>query len=129
MNRNMKPQPNFKRPVSRFSLPNKTGKPKNKTWRGLTWLVCALLLYAAYSYLGGSSGLFQYVRLLQRRHQTEKAIVALQTRQDSLQHVIRALKDDTTYIEKVARERYYMGKPGEKIYTVIKEPRTDNSKK
>ncbi|MEK7728911.1 MAG: septum formation initiator family protein [candidate division KSB1 bacterium] len=124
----MKPQKNFKRPVSRFSLTPNARKPKSKSWRGLTWLACAILLYGAYSYLGGSSGLIQYVRLLQRRSQTERAIALQQARQDSLQQVIRALKDDTTYIEKVARERYYMGKPGEKIYTVVKQPRTDNSK-
>jgi cell division protein FtsB len=127
----MKPSKNFKPPASRFSFDKnaKPRKPKSKTWRGLTWLVCAILLYAAYSYLGGSSGLIQYVRLLQRRSETEKSIAALQARQDSLHQVIRALKDDTTYIEKVARERYYMGKPGEKIYNVVKQPRTDNSKK
>lgn len=127
----MRPSKNFKLPTSRFSFNqnSKPRKPKNKTWRGLTWLACAILLYGAYSYLGGSSGLIQYVRLLQRHSQTEKEIAALQARQDSLQHVIRALKDDTTYIEKVARERYYMGKPGEKIYTIVKQPRTDNSKK
>lgn len=127
----MKLQKKIQPPASRFSFNQnaRARKPKNKTWRGLTWLACAILLYAAYSYLGGSSGLIQYVRLLQRHNQAEKDIAALQARQDSLHQVIRALKDDTTYIEKVARERYYMGKPGEKIYTVIKEPRTDNSKK
>lgn len=127
----MKLQKKIKPPVSRFSFNQNATvrKPKNKTWRGLTWLACAILLYGAYSYLGGSSGLIQYVRLLQRHNQAEKEITALQARQDSLQHVIRDLKDDTTYIEKVARERYYMGKPGEKIYTVVKQPRTDNSKK
>lgn len=98
-------------------------------WRRLTWLVCAVVLYAAYSYLGGSSGLIQYLRLLQRRSQTEQALITLQARQDSLHQVIRSLQTDTTYIEKVARERYFMGKPGEKIYSVVKTPRTDNSQK
>ncbi|NUO83549.1 septum formation initiator family protein [candidate division KSB1 bacterium] len=103
-------------------------KPKVRAWRHLTWLICAVLLYGAYAYVGGSSGLIQYVRLLQRRSKTDKEIVTLQTRQDSLHQVIRLLQTDTTYIEKVARERYYMGKPGEKIYTVIKQPRTESSK-
>lgn len=124
----MNPQKRFKQPASRFSFNTSPRKPKAKTWRHLSWLACAVLLYGAYSYLGGSSGLIQYVRLLQRRNHTEKTLVTLQARQDSLQHVIRALQTDTTYIEKVARERYYMGKPGEKIYTVVKQPRTENSK-
>lgn len=114
---------------SRRHTPVAQRKPQNKTWRYLTWMVCAVLLYGAYSYLGGNSGLIQYLRLLQRRSQTEQALVTLQARQDSLHQVIRALQTDTTYIEKVARERYFMGKPGEKIYSVVKTPRTDNSKK
>ncbi len=124
----MKTSKNYHKPTSRLPSLLQQRKPKPKAWRRVSWLACAVLLYGAYSYLGGSSGLIQYVRLLQRRHQTEKSIIALQARQDSLQQVLHALQTDTTYIEKVAREKYYMGKPGEKIYTVIKQPRTDNSK-
>lgn len=125
----MKIKKNTNHPLLRFNTQASQRKPKNRAWRYLSWLACAMLLYGAYSYLGGNSGLIQYLRLLQRRNHTEQTIVTLQARQDSLHQVIRSLQADTAYIEKVARERYFMGKPGEKIYSVVKAPRTDNSKK
>ena len=95
----------------------------------MAWLACAVLLYIAYSYLGGSSGLIQYGRLQLRRIKLEKEISQLQARQDSLKQAIFRLQNDTTYIEKVARERYYMGRPGETIYTVLRQPQANDKAK
>lgn len=91
------------------------------TRRLMIWLGLALLLYAAYSYLGGSYGLIQLWRLQQRRATLDRDIVRLQQQQDSLSQEIQLLQHDSAYIEKVARERYHMGKPGEKIYTIVKQ--------
>ena len=102
---------------------------QQRMWRGVAWLACAVLLYIAYSYLGGSSGLIQYGRLQLRRIKLEKEISQLQARQDSLKQAIFRLQNDTTYIEKVARERYYMGRPGETIYTVLRQPQANDKAK
>ncbi len=102
---------------------------QKKAWRGLAWLACVALIYVAYSYLGGSTGLIQYGRLQLRRWKLEKEIGQLQTRQDSLKQAIFSLQNDTTYIEKIARERYYMGRPGETIYTVVRQPQAQEKSK
>lgn len=102
---------------------------KNRRWRGVSLLAYALVLYIGYVYLGGDSGLIQYWRLHQRHERLGKEIMLLQTRQDSLRQVITLLESDTTYIEKVARERYFLGKPGETIYTVINQPKSAASGK
>lgn len=102
---------------------------QQKLWRCLAWLACAALIYVAYSYLGGSVGLIQYGRLQLRRWQLEKDLGALQARQDSLKQTIFLLQNDTTYIEKIARERYYLGRPGETIYTVVRRPQAHDKSK
>ncbi|MGH7494081.1 MAG: FtsB family cell division protein [bacterium] len=102
---------------------------QHNIWRWLAWLACVALAYVAYSYLGGSAGLIQYGRLQLRRLKVEKEISQLQARQDSLEQVIFRLQNDTTYIEKIARERYYMGRPGETIYTVVRQPQANEKSK
>ena len=73
--------------------------------------------------------MIQYGRLQLRRIKLEKEISQLQARQDSLKQAIFRLQNDTTYIEKVARERYYMGRPGETIYTVLRQPQANDKAK
>jgi len=86
----------------------------------MMWATLGVLLYAAYSYFGGSYGLIQLWRLQQRQAALNREVMRLQVQQDSLRREIQLLQTDTTYIEKLARERYKMGKPGEKIYTIVK---------
>ena len=89
--------------------------------RFTTWAAIALLFYVAYSYFGGSYGLIQLWRLKLQQAALNREIVQLERQQDSLRQEIRLLQNDTTYIEKVARERYRLGKPGEKIYLIVKQ--------
>ena len=84
------------------------------------WALFGVLIYIGYSYFGGSYGLIQLWRLQQRQTALTHEVMRLQVQQDSLYREIQLLQTDTTYIEKLARERYKMGKPGEKIYTIVK---------
>ncbi|MDZ7265807.1 MAG: septum formation initiator family protein [candidate division KSB1 bacterium] len=113
--------------TSRFST--KASGHRLKLWRKAFWLICAVLLYLAYTYFGGSSGLIQLWRLKQRHSDLQQDITMLQATQDSLKQVIHRLQHDTTYIEKVARERFQMGRPGETIYTIVKQPAAGEDKK
>jgi len=88
--------------------------------RLLMWATLGLLLYITYSYLGGSYGLIQLWRLHQRELALNREVMRLQVQQDSLRREIKLLQTDSTYIEKIARARYKLGKPGEKIYTIVK---------
>jgi cell division protein FtsB len=88
--------------------------------RLMMWAALGVLLYAAYSYFGGSYGLIQLWRLKQRQVALDREVMRLQVQQDSLRREIHLLQTDSAYIEKVARERYKMGKPGEKIYKIVK---------
>jgi len=88
--------------------------------RLLMWATLGVLLYVTYSYFGGSYGLIQLWRWQQREVALNREVMRLQVQQDSLRREIELLHADTTYIEKIARERYKLGKPGEKIYTIVK---------
>ena len=84
------------------------------------WATLGVLLYVTYSYFGGSYGLIQLWRLQQRQVGLNREVMRLQVQQDSLRREIQLLHTDTTYIEKIARERYKFGKSGEKIYKIVK---------
>jgi cell division protein FtsB len=89
--------------------------------RLMMWAGFGVLLYIAYSYFGGNYGLIQLWRLQQRQAVLDREVMRLQVQQDSLRREIQLLQTDTAYIEKLARERYKMGKPGEKVYTIVKQ--------
>ncbi len=101
----------------RGKLPPHKSRPK---LRLTMWAALSVMLYVAYSYFGGSYGLIQLWRLKQRQVSLDREVMRLQVQQDSLRREIQLLQTDTTYIEKLARERYQMGKPGEEIYTFVK---------
>ncbi|MDZ7292762.1 MAG: septum formation initiator family protein [candidate division KSB1 bacterium] len=111
--------PNFRKFSSRRGS-SSLRKPR-PTMRFVVWAALAVLLYVAYSYFGGSYGLIKLWRLKQRQVVLNREVMQLQVQQDSLRREIQLLQNDSTYIEKVARERYKMGKPGEKIYTIVKQ--------
>lgn len=84
-------------------------------------LVGAGLLYLGYSYLGGSYGFYNLWKLQKHKKALRAELAVLQARQDSLQQEIHRLQSDSTYIEEIARKKYYMGKPGETIYLIAKK--------
>lgn len=111
--------PNFRKSSPRRQS---AATPRGRTGvRVLIWATLGVLIYVAYSYFGGSYGLIQFWRLKQRQSALNHEVIRLQVQQDSLRREIHLLQTDTTYIEKMARERYKMGKPGEKIYQIVKQ--------
>lgn len=116
--------PNFRKSSSRLKSPS--GRQPYSIQKGrsklrlMMWALFGVLIYVAYSYFGGSYGLIQLWRLQQRQAALDREVMRLQVQQDSLRREIQLLQTDTTHIEKIARERYKMGKPGEKIYTIVK---------
>lgn len=103
------------------------GVKKLKTDRRRSRLIAAFLasmvLYVAYSYLGGSYGFYNMWKLHRQKNALQSELAELQARQDSLKREIVRLQSDTTYIEELARKKYLMGKAGEDIYIVTKKER------
>tara|TARA_B100000959_G_C14506033_1_gene429251 strand:+ start:29 stop:352 length:324 start_codon:yes stop_codon:yes gene_type:complete len=64
-------------------------------------------------------GLKKLINLKQKQETLNINIQDLLSQQIFLQEEINRLKYDTSYIEKIAREKFMMVKPGEKVYRVI----------
>ncbi len=71
--------------------------------------------------LFGNRGVFQRVRLEERKAQMEAKIREAQEENRKLQAQSKALDGDKKAIEKVAREDYGMHRKGETVYKVKKK--------
>ena len=66
-------------------------------------------------------GLHQLLQLYQKERQLYAEVNDLLIQQDTLQAEIHRLKTDEQYIQKIAREKFMMVLPGEKVYRVQDE--------
>ena len=64
-------------------------------------------------------GLIKLIKLKQTKYQLQNNIQQLLEQQTKLNTEIVELKTNTHHIEKIAREKFMMAKPGEKIFKVI----------
>lgn len=92
---------------------------KNRTLRRLgivaLTLLCAVLVMNA---IFGDHGLLALRRQRREYESIEKQVYDLEKENAQLEKQIKALKSDPKAIEKEARERLHLAKPGEIIYTL-----------
>jgi len=80
---------------------------------GLLFIAQALFL------IFNEFGLKKWIELNKTRNHLKSEIQTLLTQQINLQEEIVKLNVDQDYIEKIAREKFMMVKPGEKVFRVI----------
>ena len=95
---------------------NISSRRRTHGWRPWHFLVIAGVIFLSYIFLFSNHGLIRYYQLVRRREKLIKQIDVLKQEQINLQKEIDMLTNNYRYIEKIAREKYQMGKPGEKIY-------------
>lgn len=78
-------------------------------------------------FLFGHHGFIRFYQLQKRKQELIRQIAELKSEQARLKNEIDMLQNNYRYIEKIAREKYQMGKDGEKIYFMI--PLEDKAKK
>jgi cell division protein FtsB len=81
---------------------------------------------AAYT-LFSSRGLFSRVSLEMERHSLKERIAADTLEQDSLKRVIERLQSDTVLLERIAREKYGMVRPGERVFIINEQQSSEKS--
>ena len=82
------------------------------------FLFLLFLIIASYEFVGGDHGFYR-IRNQTRRIELMKAeIVEIQKENGALRRQIALLESDPATIERIARERYRMVKPGETVYVV-----------
>ena len=64
-------------------------------------------------------GIFRWYRLRQQRNQMQTEIDQLLLDEKVLTKELNQLENDDDYIKNIARERFHMVKPGEKVFRVV----------
>ena len=93
--------------------------------RGIIFLLCVTLLII---FIFGDHGLLQLYKLERERAKVQAQIAQLRKERERVMVEKNRLENDIQYLEKIARERYRMVKPGEKVYKVIPEKKDGHIK-
>ena len=102
------------------------GETQRKFVRGVLLLIGATLVII---FIFGDHGIFQLYKLKQERKEVQEHITQLRENRETLIAEKNRLENDLEYIEKLAREKYRMAKPGEKVFKVVPKKESDNIKK
>ena len=73
------------------------------------------------TFLFGDHGLFQLFKLKKEKKEIQQHIVKAREEREQLISEKHKLENDLNYIEKLAREKYRMAKPEEKVFKVIEK--------
>ena len=84
-------------------------------------LVLAVLCALLYFSLNSESSVLNLYRSSKKNIVMEKEIIELNATIDSLTITIEKLKNDTAYIERIAREKLGMARKDEKVYKFIEK--------
>ena len=89
---------------------------KKKFFKGLVFLICFSLIIVC---IFGEQGLLKLYKIKNERQLIQKKIASLREEREKLKTEKIKIENDLSYIEKIAREKYKMVKPGEKIFKVV----------
>ena len=92
--------------------------------RGVLFLIGVTLMII---FIFGDHGLFQLYKLKRERTKIQEHITELRENREKLIAERNRLENDLIYIEKLARERYKMAKPGEQVFKVV--PKKESNQK
>ncbi len=90
--------------------------------RGVLFLI-GLTLFIIFIF--GDHGLFQLYRLKRERTKIQEHIAELRENREKLIVEKNKLENDLVHIEKLAREKYKMAKPGEQVFKVVEPKKSD----
>ena len=89
-------------------------------------LIAVILIFI---FIFGDHGLFQLYTLKKEEKEIQKKIESFREERELLIEEKNRLENDLKYIEKLAREKYKMAKPGEKVFKVIDKDGDINKEK
>ena len=85
-------------------------------FQGLVFLIGLSLVIV---FVFGDHGLLKLYKIKNERKLIQNKIANLRAEREILKNEKNKIENDLNYIEKIAREKYKMVKPGEKIFKVI----------
>lgn len=85
------------------------------------YILTLFIVLGAMVVLINEFGLIKLIALKKQKHKLVNELSSIENQQDKLRQKIYRLQHDQEYIEKIARERYMMVEPGEKVYRIASE--------
>ncbi|MBO99590.1 MAG: hypothetical protein CL730_05020 [Chloroflexi bacterium] len=113
----------MKRTGSSRAISERFAETQKKFIRGVLFLIAITLLIV---FVFGDHGLFQLYKLKRERAEIQKYISELRENREMLITEKNRLENDLEYIEKLAREKYRMALPGEKVFKGV--PKESNKR-
>ena len=91
-------------------------KTQKQFIQGLVLLICLSLIIV---FIFGDHGLLKLYKIKSQRKTIQTHIAQLRDEREKAKEKKNKIENDINYIEKLAREKYKMVKPGEKIFKVV----------
>ena len=89
---------------------------QKKIIQGILFLISFVLISI---FIFGDHGLFQLYKLEKEKKEIKEYISNLRKKREERQIEKKRLENDLDYLEKLAREKYLMSKPGEKVFKIV----------
>jgi len=93
-------------------------KAEKKLIQGIIFLLFFSLLTV---FIFGDHGIYKLYKIKKKRKLIQNQITQLRIEREKIKTEKNKLENNLDYIEKIAREKYRMVKPGEKIFKVIEK--------
>ena len=110
----------MRRTFSKRNTKRSKSKPitifQKQFFQGLVFLIGLSLVII---FVFGDHGLLKLYKIKNERKLIQNRIANLRAERETLKNEKNKIENDLNYIEKIAREKYKMVKPGEKIFKVI----------
>tara|TARA_A100001234_G_scaffold219925_1_gene231781 strand:- start:1023 stop:1355 length:333 start_codon:yes stop_codon:yes gene_type:complete len=92
--------------------------PRKQFFKGIVFLIffCLTIIF-----IFGDHGVLKLYKIKNERKLIQKKIAQLREEKEILKNEKIRMENDLGYLEKIAREKYKMVKPGEKIFKVIND--------
>tara|TARA_B110000014_G_C19967233_1_gene500662 strand:- start:483 stop:791 length:309 start_codon:yes stop_codon:yes gene_type:complete len=94
---------------------------RKKSMAVKNYILLLLITLSAMILVMNDFGVIKLLSLKKEKNNLSKQLENLDIQQKNLHQTIYRLKHDQEYIEKIARERYMMVLPGEKVFRIAKE--------
>ena len=82
------------------------------------YIIALIVITSILSLIFNDFGLLQLIKLQHKHEKLAYSLESLLSQQDKLKLEINQLQTNNEYIEKIAREKFMMVLPGEKVYRV-----------
>ncbi|GAQ93981.1 cell division protein FtsB [Thermodesulfovibrio aggregans] len=96
-------------------------REKKRNDRIFLFFFLVIILFLAYSFFFGDMGYLKYLELKKNEQKLMKDINQILMENNALKNEIELLKKDPSYMEKYAREKFGLVKPGEMVFQFQKE--------